>query len=129
METKISDGFYTALGTPLDSHGNLLKQSFINHIKDQIEYNASGLLVMGSMGNEACIKQSEYPVVAKTAVEAANSKCPIFVGAMDNSVARVCDRLASLAGLKIDGVVKIQFYYLTTQEELKEQEKADILFI
>ena len=120
METKISDGFYTALGTPLDSHGNLLKHSFVKHVKDQIEHNASGLLVMGSMGNEACIKQSEYPVVTKTAVEAANSKCPIFVGAMDNSVARVCDRITSLVGLKIDGVVvTTPFYYLTTQEELK----------
>ena len=120
MANNMKEGFYTALGTPLDSYGNLVKHSMARHVNDQVEYNASGLLVMGSMGLEAYIRQSEYPVVAKTAVEAARGRCPVFVGAMDNSVARVEERIKSLEGLKIDGVVlTTPFYSIASQEELK----------
>ncbi|NSW90842.1 MAG: dihydrodipicolinate synthase family protein [Firmicutes bacterium] len=120
MANKVKDGFYTALGTPVDLYGNLVQSSMEKHVKDQVEYNASGLLVMGSMGLEPYIKQSEYAKVAKVAVEAAKGRCPVFVGAMDNSVARVEERIKSLQGLKIDGVVlTTPFYMGTSQEELK----------
>jgi len=116
----MKNGFYTALGTPVDAHGNLMEASMKKHVIDQIEYNAAGLLVMGSMGLEPYIKQSEYAKVAKVAVEAAKGKCSVFVGAMDNSVARVEERIKSLEGLKIDGVVlTTPFYMACTQEELK----------
>jgi len=72
------------------------------------------------MGIEPYIKQSEYSVVAKTAVEAARGRCPVFVGAMDNSVARVEERIKSLEGLKIEGIVlTTPFYFPAGQEELK----------
>ena len=50
---RLKDGFYTALGTPLDKDGNLVKESLTKHIKQQMEAGASGLLLMGSMGIEA----------------------------------------------------------------------------
>jgi 4-hydroxy-tetrahydrodipicolinate synthase len=120
MESNIKNGFYTALGTPVDAYGNLVKSSLEQHVKDQVEYNASGLLVMGSMGLEPYIKQFEYTKVAKVAVEAAKGKCAVFVGAMDNSVARVEERIKSLERLKIDGVVlTTPFYMISSQDELK----------
>ena len=119
MESNIKNGFYTALGTPVDAYGNLVKSSLEQHVKDQVEYNASGLLVMGSMGLEPYIKQSEYTKVAKVAVEAAKVNV-LFLGAMDNSVARVEERIKSLERLKIDGVVlTTPFYMISSQDELK----------
>jgi len=117
----MQSGFYTALGTPMDQFGNLVSNSLIKHIEDQISAGASGLLIMGSMGMEPCIKESEYPNIAKTGAKAVNGKCPVFVGAMDNSLHRVKERIKSLDGLKIDGVViTTPFYYTSTQDELIE---------
>lgn len=113
-------GFYPALGTPLDEEGKLISGSLKKHVKDQIVAGASGLLVMGSMGIEPYIRNSEYPKVAAAAVEAADGKCPVLVGVMDNSISRVKDRIKSLEGLKIDGVVvTTPYYYASSPAELK----------
>ena len=49
----MNNGFFTALGTPLDEFGNLEEKSFIKHVEDQVEAGASGILIMGSMGNQS----------------------------------------------------------------------------
>jgi 4-hydroxy-tetrahydrodipicolinate synthase len=115
----MNDGFVTALGTPLSEDGSLVSASFDKHIRDQIDCGASALLVMGTMGNEAYIRDSVYPIVAKAAVETAGGRLPVLVGVMDCSVSRVRDRIDSLSGLGIDGVVATAPFYLkSTQEEL-----------
>ena len=52
----MKEGFITALGTPLSDDGALVAKSFLKQIDDQIEAGASALLAMGSMGNEAYIR-------------------------------------------------------------------------
>jgi 4-hydroxy-tetrahydrodipicolinate synthase len=94
----VKDGFVTALGTPLDESGALIKSSFEKHVKDQIACGASALLVMGTMGNEAFIRDSVYPTVARVAVDAAGGKVPILVGAMDNSIGVRWSELSRCAG-------------------------------
>ena len=106
-------GFVPALGTPLNKNGELVKESFQKQIKDQIEAGASGLLCMGSMGIEAFIRGDVYPEVAKAAVEAACGKVPVYVGAMDVSVARVRDRISELEELDIEGFVFTAPFYST----------------
>lgn len=114
----MKNGFFTALGTPFDENGNFLAGSFAKQIEDQIDNGASGLLVMGSMGIEPYIRDCEYASIAKAGAEAVRGRCPVFVGVMDNSVARVIDRVRVLEGLKIDGVVAtVPYYYAVTQEE------------
>lgn len=107
----MKSGFVPALGTPLDKDGNLVADSFVKHINDQIDAGAAGLLVMGSMGIEACIRHDVYPEVARVAVEAAAGRVPVFLGAMDVSVARVKDRIAATEHLDIDGYVFLTPFY------------------
>lgn len=112
------NSFYPALGTPLDSSGNVMVSSMAKHVEDQVNKKAAGLLVMGSMGIQPVIKDSEYVKVAKLAAETARGACPVYVGVMDNSIARVRDRIESLNGLPIDGVVTtLPFYFPSSQEE------------
>ena len=74
---------------------------------------------MGSMGIQSAIRNSEFPKVAKAAQEAVKGRVPLFVGVMDNSVMRVKDRIDSLDGLAIDGVVATTpFYSKCTDEEI-----------
>jgi dihydrodipicolinate synthase/N-acetylneuraminate lyase len=116
----MSHSFYPALGTPLDKDGNLLAGSLNKHVEDQIDRKAEALLVMGSMGIQPMIKDKEYPKVAEIAVKAARGACPVFAGVMDNSVARIRDRVDSLQGIKLDGIVATTpFYFVSTQEEIK----------
>lgn len=113
-------GFYPALGTPFDTQGNFIPGSFKKQIKDQIAAGAAGVLVMGSMGIEPYIKQSEYLKVASAGADAVNGECPVLVGVMDNSISRILDKIDALKGLKIDGVVATTpYYYGATQEEIK----------
>jgi len=104
-------GFVPALGTPLDKDGNFLVESFKKQINDQIEAGAVGILCMGSMGIEAFIRGSIYPQVARAAVEAAAGRVPVYVGAMDTSIARAKERMASIEELDIAGFVFTAPFY------------------
>lgn len=114
---ELKNGFYTALGTPLDENGNLVEASLRKHINQQIEAGASGLLLMGSMGIEAYIKNSAYAEIVRVAAEEVDGRLPLFVGIMDNSIVKVKEKLAMLANASIDGVVLTNPYYAIVDNE------------
>ena len=108
---KLQNGFYTALGTPVDEQGNLVKESLQKQIEMQIKNGAAGLLLMGSMGIEAYLKNSTYADSVKVAAETVNGRIPLFVGAMDNSIAKVMEKIELIGNAIIDGVVlTVPFY-------------------
>ncbi len=108
----MENGFYPALGTPLDSNGILIENSYAKQIELMIDAGASGLLCMGSMGQMESIRNSEYLKVATKCVEANAGRLPVMVGVMDCSLARVLDRVKLLNDLDIQGVVAtLPFYY------------------
>lgn len=108
---KLKRGFYTAMGTPLDENGNIVAESLVKEIDMQIEAGASGLLLMGSMGIEASIKTSAYIEAVKVASEAVKGRVPLFVGAMDNSIARVKERIDMIKDFDFDAVVLTTPFY------------------
>jgi len=119
MYKRFSEGFITAIGTPLDRDGNLVKNSFKKHIEDQIKANVSGILCMGSMGQQASIKNNIFVDVAEASVSYIAFRVPIIVGCMDNSIERVKDRIDLIKKFKIDGIaVTTPFYYGLNQEDL-----------
>ena len=109
MEFK--NGFYTALGTPLDADGNLVEASLRKHINQQIEAGASGLLLMGSMGIEAYIKNSAYAEIVRVGADEVAGRLPLFVGVMDNSIVKVKEKIDMIKDAEIDGVVLTNPYY------------------
>ena len=104
-------GFVPALGTPLDQNGNLMVESYKRQIEDQISAGAIGLLCMGSMGQQAFIRQAVCVDVAKAAVEAAAGRVPVYVGVMDCSIHRAKERMEALKDLDIAGFVFTAPYY------------------
>lgn len=112
-------GFYTAVGTPVDQEGHVITDSLAKQINDQVECEASGLLVMGSMGLGVFVRDKEYVLTAKTSIQAAHHACPVFIGVTDTSIDRVSDRIDALKGLDIDGVVATApYYYQVSDREL-----------
>ena len=116
----LKNGFYTALGTPLSEDGRIMEESLTKHIHQQIEAGASGLLLMGSMGIGVQVPHSELRRTVDTAIAATAGRVPLFVGAMDNSVARVLEKLALIGkGKAIDGiVVTAPFYFVARDVDL-----------
>ena len=108
----LNNGFYTALGTPLTEEGRVIEKTLSDHIEQQIEIGASGLLLMGSMGKEAYIMNSEYGKVVEIATRTVDGRVPLYVGAMDNSIARIMEKINMIGpGKKIDGIVlTVPFY-------------------
>ena len=115
-------GFYTALGTPLDENGNFVPAGMAQQIEQQLEAGASGLLVMGSMGQMSYIKQSEYAKVAAESVKAVKGRVPVLVGVTDLSINRVMERVEALQGIDgIDGIVTtVPYYSPVTQDNIYE---------
>ena len=113
----LKNGFYTAIGTPLDPEGNIIVQSLAKQIDDQIEAGASGILLFGTMGMGGCIRDAQFKVGVEAAAKAVNKRCPLLVGASDNSIARVKDKMDVLNSSECDGVVMTAMYYLPTGKE------------
>ena len=110
---RLANGFYTALGTPLDEAGNLVEASLRRHIEQQIGAGASGLLLMGSMGIEAYIKNTSYADIVRVGADAVGGRLPLFVGIMDNSIVKVREKIDMIGDARIDGVVLTTPYYST----------------
>lgn len=109
---KLTNGFYTALGTPIDDNGDLVAESLRLHIEQQIGAGASGLLLMGSMGIEAFLKNSTFKEAAKVGIEANDGRLPLFIGCMDNSIAKVMEKIELIGkDKKVDGVVLTTPFY------------------
>ena len=108
----LKNGFYTAIGTPLDPEGNIIVQSLAKQIDDQIEAGVSGILLFGTMGMSGCIKASQFKAGVEAAAAAVKKRCPLLVGASDNSIARVKEKLDILNESDCDGVVMTAMYYL-----------------
>ncbi len=104
-------GFYPALGTPIHLDGTLVKESFGRQIELMISSGAKGVLCMGSMGNMASLRNSEYPGIAKYACDVVHHRIPLLVGVMDCSISRILDRIDTLKDLEIDGVVATVPFY------------------
>ena len=73
---KLKNGFYTALGTPLGENGGVVAESLKKHVEQQIAAGASGMLLMGSMGIEAFVTNSEYKEIVRIAAETNNAEFP-----------------------------------------------------
>ena len=77
----LKDGFYTALGTPIDEKGAIVEEGLRAQIEQQIQHGASGMLLMGSMGIQPSILTSEAARAAKIASDAVAGRTALFVGA------------------------------------------------
>ena len=112
-------GFIPAVGTPLDSNGNLMVESYKKQVDDQIKSGAIAILCMGSMGQQPYIRQDVCPEVAKAAIEAAAGRVPVYVGVMDCAIGRVKERIDDMKGLDVDAfVLTTPYYYACSRAQL-----------
>ena len=114
----IRQGFYTAMGTPLNADGSVCEKGLRQHIENQIVNGAAGVFITGTMGCQPAIRTKDYPKVAQIASDAVNGRTALLIGAMDNSIARVRDRIDALHGCKLTGVVLTTPFFFPCQGKL-----------
>ncbi len=107
----MKNGFVPALGTPIGANGAFLPESYAKQIERMLDAGAVALLCMGSMGQQAFLRPDACVQAARTAVKCAAGRVPVFVGAMDNSIARAKDRIASMEQLDLTAFVFTTPYY------------------
>lgn len=115
---SVRPGFYTAMGTPMNADGSVCEKGLRQHIENQIANGAAGLFIMGTMGCQPAIKTEEYAKVAQIASDAVKGRTALLVGAMDNSIARVRDRIEALHGCELTGVVLTTPFFFPCQGNL-----------
>lgn len=108
----LQNGFYTAVGTPLDESGRIITNSLEKQIHDQIEAGAAGILLFGTMGMGGCIHSTDFEKGIKAAIKAVDRQCPLLVGASENSITRAADKINILNQYDVDGIVMTPPYYL-----------------
>lgn len=112
----LKKGFYTAVGTPQDNSGSIILESLKKQLADQITAGASGILLFGTMGIGGCITNKEVEKGIKAAIEAVKNKCKLLVGASENSVSRVSEKIDIVNKYDVDGVVITPPYYLPSDD-------------
>jgi len=105
------EGFYTAVATPINPDGSLCESGYRREIEQQISAGAAGILVMGSMGLLGCAPEWEYEKIISVACDTISGRVRILVGASDNSLARVRDRINIINKYPVDVVVMTAPYY------------------
>ncbi len=117
MVRILDEGIIVAVGTPRNSEGLLIKESLERIIIDLISKNVHGVLLNGTMGDFPGIRESEYTEITKTVLRAkGNKSLRVLVGASDNSIERVMDKINSLKGMEIDGIVITTPYYFPCKQ-------------
>ena len=114
--SALNEGYFTALGTPIDACGDLVEKSLVEEIRQQLFYGASGMLVLGSMGMQPSILPQVCARAVRVAANAVSGRAALFAGVMDNSIRGVLARIEALKGLEIDGVVVTTPYYFTSAD-------------
>lgn len=112
-------GFVPALGTPLDAAGNFLRESYEKQVACMLDHGAVALLSMGSMGQQAFLREDVCVQVAEAAVRTAAGRVPVFAGVMDNSIGRAKGRMAAMEHLDLAAfVLTTPYYEVDTAEQV-----------
>ena len=115
---KLGNGFFTALGTPLNDAGMVDEKSLRKEIDQQIGAGASGLLLMGTMGMLGCVPEKAYEPCVAAACDQVAGRVPLLVGAADNSLARVKDRLNVLSRFPVCATLTPPYYFKMRDDKL-----------
>ena len=108
--SKLS-GVIPALPTPLLENENIDEQGIIKLIDYAIEQGASGIFVLGSMGEGPSLLDSQRRLLVETAAKHLNSKVPLLAGISDVSTRRALEMGKMLQDAGADYLVTTTPYY------------------
>jgi len=118
-------GSLVAIVTPMRPDGGIDFEAWARLVDFHIENGTSGIVVGGTTGESATLRDAELRELTERACEQARRRIPIIVGGGTSSTATTVERAAWLSELPVDGLLIVTpAYNRPTQEGLYLHFKA-----
>lgn len=112
-------GSLVAIVTPMRPDGDVDFEAWARLIDFHLQNGTGGIVVAGSTGEGATLRDSELRELTERACEQARRRVPIIVGAGTSSTATTVERIGWLSDLPVDGLLIVTpAYNRPTQEGL-----------
>jgi 4-hydroxy-tetrahydrodipicolinate synthase len=112
-------GSLVAMVTPMRPDGRVDFEAWARLVDFHLQNGTSGIVVGGSTGESATLRDSELRELTERACEQARQRIPIIVGAGSSSTATTVERVGWLSELPVDGLLIVTpAYNRPTQEGL-----------
>jgi 4-hydroxy-tetrahydrodipicolinate synthase len=112
-------GSLVAIVTPMRPDGRVDFEAWARLVDFHLENGTNGIVVGGTTGESATLRDAELRELAERACEQARRRIPIIVGAGTSSTATTVERVSWLSDLPVDGLLIVTpAYNRPTQEGL-----------
>ncbi|HEY8750289.1 MAG TPA: dihydrodipicolinate synthase family protein [Tepidisphaeraceae bacterium] len=98
-------GVFPAVTTQFDRDGNLDLESTSRHLQALIDSGVSGLVMLGSLGENTTLEPDEKRHVMKTALEVSRGRVPVLSGVAECSSAMACRYARDMEKLGANGLM------------------------
>ena len=111
-------GSHTVLATPFTPDGGAVDIPTLRRLVNwQIEQGAHGIIPLGSTGEFLSITDAERRAIVETAVDAANGRVPVLIGAADEWTDNAVRYSREAQDAGADGLMIISPYYSSPSED------------
>ncbi|HET6444991.1 MAG TPA: dihydrodipicolinate synthase family protein [candidate division Zixibacteria bacterium] len=121
MNLARPSGLICPIATPLNDDETLDVQAY-QQLIDRIINNVDGILVLGTTGEFALLRDEVAAHTVQVTIERANGRKPVYVGIGDTGTKRVLEKLQFINGTGADyGLVTSPYYYSVNDEDALAQ--------
>ncbi|UUX50162.1 5-dehydro-4-deoxyglucarate dehydratase [Nisaea acidiphila] len=116
LKTRMGSGLLSFPVTHFDSNLNFAPEPYKEHVSWLSSFDAATLFAAGGTGEYFSLGQEEYPAIIRTAVEAADGRCPVVAGCGVNTARAIADAQAAEAA-GADGVLLLPSYLMAGTQD------------
>lgn len=98
-------GVFPAVTTQLKKDQSLDLEATARHLEALIDSGVSGLVMLGSLGENQQLRPEEKRRVMTMAIEAAAGRVPVLSGVIENSTAAAIDYVRDMERMRADGLL------------------------
>lgn len=98
-------GVFPAVTTQMHQDGSLDLDSTARHIDVLIDSGVSGLVMLGSLGENAALEPEEKRTAMREAIQTAGGRVPVLSGISENSTAAACRYARDMEAMGADGLM------------------------
>jgi 4-hydroxy-tetrahydrodipicolinate synthase len=104
-------GLYTALITPLTPKGELDEQGLREHLRDQLQHQIDGIVLLGTTGEAPTLTEKEKKKIIEIGIEEVKGRAQVLVGTGSYSTQQTIDNTRLAQEMGADAALIVTPYY------------------